>query len=42
MRKRAVTGSNTVGGVINGSEGRLMLCGEADVDQSSVDEVVAP
>ena len=42
MRKLAVTEDITVDGVITASEGRFIPCGEEDVDQSYVNEVLAP
>jgi hypothetical protein len=42
MRKRAVTENITVDGVINAGEGRLTPSGEEDVDQSELNEVLAP
>ena len=42
MRNLAVAPNITVDGVINASGGRFIPCGEEDVDQSYVNEVLAP
>jgi hypothetical protein len=42
MRMLAVTGSIAVDGVISAGEGQFMPCGDEDVDQSYVREVMAP
>jgi hypothetical protein len=42
MRMLAITGSIAVDGVINAGEGWFIPCGEEDVDQSYVNEVLAP